>query len=40
MKDEDELMPRRPDVRRFAALVIITVATAIATGHTLHNRRS
>ncbi len=35
MKDEDELMPRRADARQFVALVVITVATAIATGHTL-----
>ena len=35
MKDEDELMPRRADARRFVAMVVITVATAIATGHTL-----
>jgi hypothetical protein len=35
MKDEDELMPRRADARQFVAMVVITVATAIATGHTL-----
>jgi hypothetical protein len=35
MKDEDELMPRRSDARRFAALLVITVATAFAIGHTL-----
>ena len=35
MKDEDELMPRRADARQFVALVVITVATAVATGHTL-----
>ena len=35
MKDEDELMPRRSDARRFAALIVITVATAFAIGHTL-----
>src|SRR5436190_23092857 len=35
MKDEDELTPRRPDHRRFVALVVITAATAIALGHTL-----
>ncbi len=35
MKDADEPMPRRSDPRRFVALIVITVATAIATGHTL-----
>lgn len=35
MKDEDELMPPRADARQFVALVVITVATAVATGHTL-----
>jgi hypothetical protein len=35
MKDEGEPMPRRADAREFVALVVITVATAIATGHTL-----
>jgi hypothetical protein len=35
MKDEDELFPRRADARQFVAMVVITVATAIATGHTL-----
>jgi hypothetical protein len=35
MKDEDELMPRPSDARRFAALIVVTVATAIAMGHTL-----
>jgi hypothetical protein len=35
MTDEDDLMPRRPDARRFAALLIITAATFIAAGHTL-----
>src|SRR5438105_5123362 len=35
MKDEDEWMPRRPEPRRFVALVVITAASAIALGHTL-----
>ena len=35
MNDEDELIPRRPDARRFAALLIITAATSIAAGHLL-----
>jgi hypothetical protein len=35
MNDQDDLMPGRPDARRFAALVVITAATAIALGHTL-----
>jgi hypothetical protein len=35
MHDEDELIPRRPDARRFTATLIITAATFIAAGHTL-----
>jgi hypothetical protein len=35
MNDEDDLMPRRPDARRYAALLIITAATSIAAGHLL-----
>jgi hypothetical protein len=35
MNDEDELMPRRPEARRFAALIVIAATTAIALGHTL-----
>ncbi len=35
MKVEDEGTPRRSDARRFAALIVITVATAFAIGHTL-----
>src|SRR5436853_7866766 len=35
MNDDDELMPRRPDARRYVALVVIMAATAIAGGHTL-----
>jgi hypothetical protein len=35
MNDEDELIPRRPDARRFTATLIITAATFIAAGHAL-----
>jgi hypothetical protein len=35
MNDDDDLIPRRPDARRFAALLIITAATFIAAGHLL-----
>src|SRR6185312_8708258 len=35
MNDEDDLIPRRPEARRYAALLIITAATSIAAGHLL-----
>jgi hypothetical protein len=35
MSDADELMPRRPDARQFAALAVIAAAAAIALGQTL-----
>ena len=35
MSDADELIPRRPEARRFVALIVITAATAIALGHAL-----
>jgi hypothetical protein len=35
MNEDDDLIPRRPDARRFAATLIITAATFIAAGHTL-----
>ena len=35
MKNDDELIPRRSEARQFVALIVVTVATAVATGHTL-----
>ncbi len=35
MTEDDELIPRRPDARRFTAILIITAATFIAAGHAL-----
>jgi hypothetical protein len=35
MNDDDDLIPRRPEARRFAALLIIAAATSIAAGHLL-----
>src|SRR5262249_8480210 len=35
MSNAAEMMPSRADARRFAAMLVITAATAIAIGHTL-----